>query len=108
VHSFGSVGWDTGEVLAGTLTARCDTRGREYGGRMFLLRLLFSPVKIVLLIARVMGYNRFVVFLLGVGVGLLVAPTTGAEMRARLKAQVEARMQGGAVGAPTGPITPEV
>ena len=75
---------------------------------MFLLRLLFSPVKIVLLIARVMGYNRFIVFLLGVGVGLLVAPTTGAEMRARLKAQVEARMQGGPVGAPTGPITPEV
>lgn len=74
---------------------------------MFLLRLLFSPVKIVLLIARVMGYNRFIVFLLGVGVGLLVAPTTGAELRARLKAQVEARMQG-APGAPTGPITPEV
>ena len=66
---------------------------------MFLLRLLFSPVKVVLLIARVMGYNRFVVFLLGVGVGLLVAPTTGAEMRARLKAQVEARTQ----GAPSAP-----
>jgi hypothetical protein len=74
---------------------------------MFLLRLVFSPVKLVLLVARVMGYNRFIVFLLGVGVGLLVAPTTGAEMRARLKAQVEARMQGGP-GALTGPITPEV
>jgi hypothetical protein len=74
---------------------------------MFLLRLIFSPVKLVLLVARVMGYNRFIVFLLGVGVGLLVAPATGAEMRARLKAQVEARMQGGP-GAPTGPITPEV
>jgi hypothetical protein len=65
-------------------------------------------VKIGLLIARVMGYNRLVVFLLGVGVGLLVAPTTGAEMRARLQAQLEARMQGGGAGAPTGPITPEV
>ncbi|HMJ74711.1 MAG TPA: hypothetical protein VK507_02005 [Iamia sp.] len=74
---------------------------------MFLVRLIFSPVKLVLLIARVMGYNRFIVFLLGVGVGLLVAPTTGAEMRARLQAQVQARMQGGP-GAPTGPITPEV
>ncbi|HEU5150953.1 MAG TPA: hypothetical protein VFU19_10675 [Iamia sp.] len=74
---------------------------------MFLLRLLFSPVKIVLLIARVMGYNRFVVFLLGVGVGLLVAPTTGAELRARLQAQLAARTQG-APTAPTGPITPEV
>jgi hypothetical protein len=75
---------------------------------MFLLRLLFSPVKIVLLVARMMGYNRFIVFLLGVGVGLLVAPTTGAEMRARLRAEIEARTQGGGVGAPTGPITPEV
>lgn len=75
---------------------------------MFLLRLLFSPVKVVLLIARVMGYNRFIVFLLGVGVGLLVAPTTGAEMRARLQAQVQARVQGAGAGAPTGPITPEV
>jgi hypothetical protein len=75
---------------------------------MFLLRLLFSPVKVVLLLARVMGYNRFVVFLLGVGVGLLVAPTTGAEMRARLQAQIQARTQGGGPGAPTGPLTPEV
>lgn len=61
---------------------------------MLLFRLLFSPVKVVLLVARTMGYNRFVVFLLGVGVGLLVAPTTGAEMRARLRAQIEARMDG--------------
>jgi len=75
---------------------------------MFLLRLAFSPVKIVLLIARVLGYNRLFVFLLGLAVGLLVAPSTGAEMRARLKAEVEARTQGGAPAAPTGPITPEV
>lgn len=75
---------------------------------MFLLRLVFSPVKVVLLIARVMGYNRFIVFLLGVGVGLLVAPTTGAEMRARLRAEIEARTQGAGPAAPTGPITPEV
>lgn len=70
--------------------------------------MAFTPLKIVLLIARVMGYNRFIVFLLGVGVGLLVAPTTGVEMRARLKAEIEARTQGSAVVVPTGPITPEV
>ena len=58
---------------------------------MFLFRLLFSPVKIVLIIARAMGYNRFVIFLLGMAVGLLVAPTTGAELRARIRAEVEAR-----------------
>lgn len=69
---------------------------------MVVLRLLFSPVKLTLWVARVMGYNRFVVFLLGVAVGLLVAPTTGAELRARIRAQVEARQ--GFVD----PLTPEV
>jgi hypothetical protein len=69
---------------------------------MFLLRLLFSPVKIVLLVARIMGYNRFFVFALGVAVGLLVAPTTGAELRERLRAQIEARTGG------VEPLTPEV
>jgi hypothetical protein len=59
---------------------------------MFLFRLIFSPVKILLFVARIMGYNRFIVFLLGVGVGLLVAPTTGAEMRRRLQEQIEARL----------------
>ncbi len=69
---------------------------------MFVLRLLFSPVKLTLWVARVMGYNRFVVFLLGVAVGLLVAPTTGAELRARIRAQVEARNR------VVDPLTPEV
>jgi len=67
---------------------------------MFLFRLIFSPVKIVLFLARIMGYNRFLVFLLGVGVGLLVAPVTGAEMRARLRAEIEARTGAGAPPAP--------
>ena len=68
---------------------------------MFLLRLLFSPVKIVLLVARIMGYNRFFVFGLGIAVGLLIAPTTGAELRARLRAQVDARRG-------MEPLTPEM
>jgi len=80
---------------------------------MFLIRLMFSPVKIVLLVARIMGYNRFVVFLIGVAVGLLVAPTTGAEMREKLRQQIDQRMD--RVSEPTEPadvistpgITPE-
>ncbi len=58
---------------------------------MFLFRLIFSPVRIALFFVRILGFSRVVVFLLGVAVGLLAAPTTGAEMRARLLAEVEAR-----------------
>ena len=58
---------------------------------MWLFRLIFSPLRITLAVARVMGYNRFVIFLLGVAVGLLLAPTTGAELRDKLRAQVDAR-----------------
>lgn len=70
---------------------------------MFLFRLLFSPLKIILIIARIMGYNRFVIFLLGIAVGLLVAPTTGAELRARIRAEVEARRAVSAVAPIGGP-----
>ncbi|WCO65453.1 YtxH domain-containing protein [Iamia majanohamensis] len=58
---------------------------------MFLFRLVFSPFRIALFVVRLFGFSRVVVFLLGVAVGLLAAPTTGAEMRARLMAEVEAR-----------------
>lgn len=66
---------------------------------MWLIRLLFSPMKITLFIARVVGYNRFFLFCLGVLVGLLVAPTTGAELRDKLRAQIEARTGGQAPNA---------
>ena len=49
---------------------------------MFLIRLVFSPLRIALFFARIFGYSRFFMFLLGVGVGLLLAPTTGAELTA--------------------------
>ncbi len=58
---------------------------------MWLFRLLTAPFRLTLLTARIMGYNRFVVFLLGIAVGLLVAPTTGAELRDKIRAQVDAR-----------------
>lgn len=80
---------------------------------MFLFRVAFLPLKIVLFVARTVGYSRVLVFGLGVVVGLLVAPTTGAELRRRLQAEVEARRAAGpqpSVAAevlPT-PVTPEV
>ena len=52
---------------------------------MTLLKLLFSPVRILLFVARVVGYGRFAMFVLGVFVGLAFAPTTGARFRARLR-----------------------
>ena len=52
---------------------------------MFLFRLVFSPLRIALFFARIFGYSRFGLFLLGVAVGLLFAPTTGAELRAKLR-----------------------
>jgi len=58
---------------------------------MILFRIALSPLKIVLLAARLMGYSRFAVFVLGVFVGLAVAPSTGAEFRARVRELIEGK-----------------
>lgn len=70
-----------------------------------LLRLLFLParvgvgstklgVKAGYRTGRLVGYRRIFVFALGVGVGLLIAPTTGREARARLQRLIEERRGG--------------
>lgn len=51
---------------------------------------------------RRMGYRRLFVFAAGVGVGLLVAPGPGADLRARLRAKLE-ELQGAARPAAEGP-----
>lgn len=59
--------------------------------------LLTSPLRLALLavrIVRFVGLGRLVAFGAGVGTGLAIAPTTGAEFRARLAEQYGA-------GAPT-------
>ena len=50
-----------------------------------MFTLLFSPVKILLFVARTLGYSRFALFLIGIFVGLCLAPTTGAQFRARVR-----------------------
>lgn len=61
-----------------------------------LIRLIFLPAKVGVGSAklgvktgyragRVLGYRRLTVFAVGVGVGLLVAPVTGAELRDRIR-----------------------
>lgn len=74
---------------------------------MFLLiRLLLLPVTLALGIVklstkagyrtgRLMGYRRIFVFALGVGAGLLLAPTTGQEARDRLRKLIEERKPSG-------------
>jgi osmotically-inducible protein OsmY len=67
---------------------------------MFLFRLLLLPVKVGVgstklglktgfRAGRLLGMRRMVVFGAGVGAGLLLAPVTGAEARARLRSWLE-------------------
>ena len=41
--------------------------------------------------ARLVGLKRLIVLGIGIGIGLLIAPTSGAELRVRLRRQLEER-----------------
>jgi len=71
-----------------------------------LLRLVFLPAKVGVgtarlgattgyRVGRLLGYRRVFVFAVGVGVGLLIAPMTGRQARARLRELWEGRQGGG-------------
>lgn len=73
-----------------------------------LIRLLFLPARLGLgttklgvrtgyRAGRLLGYRRLVVFGAGVGVGLLIAPMTGREARARLQSLLDERRAAGPV-----------
>jgi UPF0716 family protein affecting phage T7 exclusion len=57
---------------------------------MFLLRLPFLPLRLVFFVGRVLGYSRVAYLAMGVLIGLFLAPTTGAEMREKVRARLEA------------------
>lgn len=70
-----------------------------------LIRLIFLPAKVGVgttklgvkagyRTGRLMGYRRLAVFGIGVGVGLLLAPMTGEQARARLRSLIEQRRSG--------------
>jgi osmotically-inducible protein OsmY len=70
-----------------------------------LLRLIFLPAKVGVgstklgvkagyRTGRLLGYRRLFVFGAGVAVGLLVAPMTGRELRARIQTMLEERRGG--------------
>ena len=68
-----------------------------------LLRLIFLPAKVGVgttklgvkagyRTGRLLGYRRLFVFAVGVGVGLLIAPMAGRELRARIQHLIDERM----------------
>jgi len=70
---------------------------------VILIRLALLPLRLVVGTSRValktgyrtgriLGYRRMVVFGTGMAVGLLVAPTTGAKLRSRLRGSVQTRL----------------
>lgn len=57
---------------------------------MFLIRLPFLPLKLAFFFGRILGYNRLAYLMIGVVIGLFLAPTTGAELREKVRAKLEA------------------
>jgi hypothetical protein len=62
---------------------------------LFPIRLALLPIRVSLRIARLLGLRRLLWLGAGLAVGLLVAPTTGAEARARLRQLLEERRPAG-------------
>jgi len=71
-----------------------------------LLRLIFLPAKVGVgttklgvkagyRTGRLLGYRRLFVFGTGIAVGLLVAPTAGRELRARIQGMIDERRSAG-------------
>jgi hypothetical protein len=58
------------------------------------VRLVFLPVKVGYRTGRLLGLRRLLLLGIGVGIGLLAAPTSGADLRRRLQAQLEGRRSG--------------
>lgn len=61
-----------------------------------MFKLLFLPFRLVRLLLRITGVKGGILLAIGVGVGLLIAPRKGAELRADLQARIAERTGGGA------------
>ncbi|MCU1353020.1 MAG: hypothetical protein JWM05_2229 [Acidimicrobiales bacterium] len=65
-----------------------------------MLKLPFLPLKLTRTAVKVVGLKNTFFLLLGVVIGLLIAPTTGAELRAKLADQ----LAGGGLATGTVPV----
>jgi hypothetical protein len=65
--------------------------------------ILTLPARIGWKAGRVVGFRRLALVGAGVGIGLLVAPSTGAEMRDRIRREWEKRQ----TPEPSVPVEPE-
>lgn len=68
------------------------------------MRLFFFPVGLSFRVARIIGFRRLFLIAVGVGIGMVVAPTSGAELRARLQGLLDER----ALGMPQGDLAEQV
>jgi hypothetical protein len=65
-----------------------------------MFKLLFLPLKVTKGGVKLLGVRNTLLIAVGVGIGLLVAPQTGAQARAKLKARLAAAGGGPADGVP--------
>ena len=63
-----------------------------------MFKLLLLPFRLLVLFFKLTGVKGGALFIVGVAIGLLVAPQTGPELRARLQAKL---------AAPAGGLPPE-
>lgn len=62
-----------------------------------MIKLIFLPIKVTRTFVRLAGVRGALLLAIGVGIGLLVAPTSGARLRAKLQARLSERNAGGVV-----------
>ena len=56
-----------------------------------MLKVLLFPFRALIVFFKLSGVKGGLLFLIGIAVGLLIAPQTGPELRARLQAKLAAR-----------------
>lgn len=64
-----------------------------------MFKLLFLPIRLAIGFLKLSGVKGSLLLLLGVGIGLLVAPQRGAQLRAQLLERLAAA-RGGAAAVP--------
>ncbi len=56
-----------------------------------MIKTIFLPIKVARTFVRLAGVRGVLLFAVGIGIGLLIAPTSGARLRAKLQARLNER-----------------